>query len=263
MVARLPARSPVQSLSRAVSLLRAIAEAPTGLTLRELSKAVGLAPSTVHRLLTALEAEGLADQEPGTTRWTIGVDAFTIGAAFLAARDLRTLARPYLKRLMEETQETASLYLEADGELVCIDQVECRQLMRATTRVGGRVGMHHTAAGKAILAWREPDQARQILIDQGLAALTPRTLTKVEAVEAQFADIRRQGLGLDLEEHAIGLCCAAAVVFDERGQSVAAVSISGPLARMPLDRLKRMGDVVQAVARDITRVFGGELPAAP
>ena len=126
----------VQSLTRALSLLRALAESGDGMTLSDVAQLVGLPPSTAHRLLTTLQQERFVRFDGAAHVWQVGVEAFVIGNAFVRTRDVVVMARPYLRRLMEEGGETANLYLEQDGEAICMAQVECRQMMRAIARPG-------------------------------------------------------------------------------------------------------------------------------
>ena len=141
----------VQSLLRALSLFRALAESADGMSLSDVAQIAGLAPSTAHRLLTTLQQERFVRFEPQAGVWQVGVQAFVTGNAFLRTRDVVQVARPYQRRLMEESGETVNLYVEDEGEVVCMSQVECRQLMRAIARPGGRCGC--TARAPARRSW--------------------------------------------------------------------------------------------------------------
>ncbi|MEM9782503.1 MAG: helix-turn-helix domain-containing protein, partial [Pseudomonadota bacterium] len=141
----------VRSLTRALSLMRHLAAANEGMSLTELSEAAGLPPSTTHRLLTTLEAERFVRPDPQGGVWRVGVAAFYVGASFARSRDKLALTRPYLRRLMEVSGETANLFVESDGEAVCIGQIESRHAMRAITGVGGRIALHASGAGKVLL----------------------------------------------------------------------------------------------------------------
>lgn len=252
----------VRSLTRALSLLRHLAEAPGGLTLTEVSEASGLPPSTTHRLLTTLEAERFVRPDAQSGVWRIGVAAFYVGSAFARSRDKLTLARPFLSRLMEMTGETANLFVESDGEVVCIGQIESRHAMRAIAGVGGRVMMHASAAGKVMLAHMDPSRRNKILASQTLPAVTDMTLTRRDALLAALDEVRQLGYAVDDEEHAVGLRCVSAPLFDEMGQVVAAISVSGPSARVGRERLALLGRMVAQAALEATRDFGGEMPMA-
>lgn len=252
----------VRSLTRALRLLHHLAENPDGMSLTELSEAADLPASTTHRLLTTLESERFVRPEPQTGVWRIGVSAFFVGSAFARNRDKLALARPYLRRLMEVSGETANLFVESDGEAVCIGQIESRHAMRAITGVGGRVSMHSSGAGKALLAAMEPAHRERLLAELVLSRETQRTIADRERLERELGETMRRGYAVDDEEHALGLRCVAAPVFGEFGWAVAAVSISGPSARIPDERLPELGAMVAQAAFEATREFGGTPPVA-
>ena len=252
----------VRSLTRALTLLRRLAESGDGMSLTELSEAAALPASTTHRLLTTLEAERFVRPDPQAGVWRIGVSAFFVGSAFARNRDKHTLARPYLRRLMEMTGETANLFVESDGEAICIGQIESRHAMRAITGVGGRVSMHSSGAGKALLASMEPAYRDRLLASLVLKRETQRTITDSERLARELSEIGRRGYAVDDEEHALGLRCLAAPVLDEFGWAVAAISISGPSARIPSERLPVLGSMVAQVSLEATREFGGTAPLA-
>lgn len=238
-------------------LLKALAGATDGMTLSELALVVGLPASTTHRLLTTLEGERFVRFDPALATWQIGVEAFRVGNAFVRSRDLVATARPYLRRLMEETGETANLYLFVDGEAVCMAQVECRQMMRAIARPGGRVALHASGVGKAILACLPLEEVHAVLRRDGLPKLTERTIDTPRRLESTLQEIRARGWALDDEEHALGLRCVAAAIRDEFDRPMGAVSVSGPSVRIPDARLPELAAAVQRTALELTRAIGG------
>jgi IclR family acetate operon transcriptional repressor len=254
--------SQVRSLTRALTMLRHLAESGDGMSLTELSEAASLPPSTTHRLLTTLESERFVRPDPQGGLWRIGVAAFFVGTAFARSRDKLTLARPYLRRLMETSGETANLFVESDGEAICIGQIESRHAMRAITGVGGRVLLHSSGAGKVLLANMETARWQRILATMALPRETPRTITDRGRLEAALRETCNLGYAIDDEEHALGLRCVAAPLFDELSRTVAAVSVSGPSARIPVERLPILGRMVAQAALEATRDYGGAAPIA-
>lgn len=247
----------VRSLTRALSILQTLATNSDGMSLTELSEATSLPPSTTHRLLTTLESERFVRPDANGGLWRIGVAAFFVGSAFSRSRDVLALSRPYLRRLMETSGETANLFVESDAEAVCIGQIESRHAMRALTGIGGRVLLHSSGAGKALLA-HMPDRRRlKITRDRVLEKITERTITSGDRLEAVLSDIRKSGFAIDDEEHAMGLRCVAAPVFNEFGDAIAAISVSGPSARIPVEKLPLLGRMVAKAASEATREFGG------
>ena len=249
----------VQSLVRALALLNRIGEAPDGgITLTELSQQVGLPSSTAHRLLTTLEQERYVRFDADGRLWSIGVQAFVTGSTFTKTRSLIGLARPHMRHLMEDSGETVNLAVEDEGQAVYLSQVECRQMMRAFARPGSRVPLHCSAVGKAILSAMSDKSLGKILHKHGMPRLTVKTIDTPSALRAELERVRTAGYAVDDEEHAVGLRCISAPVFDETGDVIAAVSILGPMARIVDARLAELGSLVLGVSRSISAEMGGK-----
>lgn len=249
----------VQSLIRALAILETLAESAEGMTLSDVAQIVGLAPSTAHRLLTTLESRRHVRFDAREGLWQVGVQSFVVGQAFRRSRDVVGLARPYMRQLMEESGETANLYIEEGGEAVCMAQVECRQVMRAIARPGGRVKLHCSGAGKAMLANLAATEVARILQQHGLPRATERTLDTPRKLRDDLALVRERGFALDDEENAVGLRCVAAAVLDEEGRPLAALSVSGPSARIDTTAMAVLGGLVRQAARAVTEQIGGNL----
>jgi IclR family transcriptional regulator, acetate operon repressor len=247
----------VQSLMRALSILDALSENDEGLTLTALAKSVALPPSSAHRLLTTLQRQRFVRFESASMSWHIGVQAFVVGNAFARSRDVVALARPHMRRLMEKTGETVNLYVLNGDEAICMAQVQSPQMIRAISRPGGGVGMHRSAAGKAMLAHMSKNDVAEIIAKYGLSRSTPNTIVSLKRLHQELAKTRKRGFAVDDEEFALGLRCIAAPIFDEAGLAHAAVSIAGPVARITDERLPALGDVVAAIGLSVTAELGG------
>jgi IclR family transcriptional regulator, acetate operon repressor len=250
----------VQSLVRALGIINQLAAAEEGATLTHLAERVGLAPSTAHRLLTTLEQERYVHFDHERRLWSVGVQAFVAGAAFLRTRNLVGIARPYMRVLMNESTETVNLAIEDEYEAVYLAQVECRQMMRALARPGARVPLYCSSVGKAILSAMPESDLDKALPRQGMRRLTDKTITRKAALRDELALTRERGFAIDDEEHAFGLRCVASLVFDEWANAIAAISISGPTARISNERIASLGKLVRLKADEVTVQLGGALP---
>lgn len=247
----------VQSLARGLALLDSLAESTGGISLTDLCQQVGLSASTAHRLLTTLEERRYVRCDPGTRHWSIGVQAFIAGSAFVKARNLVEIARPQMRVVMERSGETANLAVLDGAEAVFLAQVECRQMMRALAFPGVRVPLHCSAVGKALLAALADEILADVLRRCGLPRFTPKTITTIAHLRRELEQVRRRGYAVDDQEHSIGLRCVAAVIYDENGQAAGAMSLSGPAVRLPDERLSLLGDLVRKSADTITAAYGG------
>ena len=249
-----------QSLTRALTLLERLSETPDGLNLTDLSYQLGMPPATAHRLLNTFEELDFVEQDAEQGLWFIGLKAFTGGNAFVHRRDFVASARPHMHALVEQCGETVNLGVIDDGEAVFISQVESREVMRMIVRLGSRSPIHASGVGKALLAQMPEQRVAQILQYRGLAHYTERSIVNPAQLYTELHNIRQLGYALDDEEHAIGLRCVASAIFDENAQALAAISLSGPKARVTDHRLDELGIAVRQSADEITRALGGYRP---
>ncbi len=256
----LRASGQVQSLSRALKLLNALSYHTQGLSLSEVAQEVGLPNSTAHRLLTTLQNERYVRFDSERSVWLIGVQAFRVGSAFVRSRDLVTIARPYMRRLMEQSGETVNLAIADRGEVVYLAQVETQKMMRAIAGPGGRTQMHCSGVGKALLAFGDPLSLSKQIERIEFRRETPNTHGSADSLGRELAEIEERGYAIDDEENAIGLRCVASVIFDEHGEPLAALSVSGPTARLTDSRIPMLGAAVSSIALEITNELGGFRP---
>lgn len=249
----------VQSVERSLAILEALAARREPMTLKEVGAFCGLKLSTTHRLLATLVMKGFASQDVVTGKYRLGIKTFQIGNAALYSLDLRSMVRPHLIKLVEESQETANLaVLERTNnglELVYIDQFESPRMIRTSAMIGGQVPVHSTGSGKILLAFLEERELTSLLKNCQLTPFTPNTITdKAELIE-ELNRTRQNGYALDLEETENGVVCVAAPICNHADQVIAAISISGPVSRMipPCDAAI---EVVMNTARRISQGLG-------
>jgi IclR family acetate operon transcriptional repressor len=250
----------VQSLTRGLKLLEYIADAQGNVALTDLAQQAGLPNSTTHRLLTTMQQQGFVRQVGELGLWTIGAHAFVVGSSFLQSRNLLAMVHPVLRRLMEASGETVNLAVleHSDYQAIIIDQVQCNALMRMSAPIGGKLPMHASGAGKAFLSSLPDEQLTKLLHRLGMHHYTTKTLTSPANLKLELAQTRKRGYALDDEEHALGLRCIAACIYDEHHDAFAAISISGPISRITDNRVTELGALVIQAAKEITLNYGGQ-----
>lgn len=250
----------VQSVDRAMAILEVLGEDEEGYRLTDLARRAGLSVSTVHRLLTTLEQRRFVQFDRTDGMWHVGRGAFAVGSAFTRQRNFVAPALPILRRLRDQTRETANLGVVDDGEVVVLTQVESREIMRAITRVGGRAPMANSGMGKAILAAYADEDVDAIIARHGLRRATEKSIGNAATLKADIAAIRTRGYSFDDEEFVLGLRCVASVVYDAEAEPLCAVSISGLSVRVTDDRIETLGKLVAEAARELTVTLGGRAP---
>ena len=251
--------APIQSLERALRVLRLVGEAD-GLSLSEVASIADLPPSTAYRILTTLQRWGMVDFDESGQLWYIGVETFRMGAAFLRRRKLAERARTVMQDLMTRCGETANLAVAEEGCVVFVSQVETHEAIRAFFRPGTRSPYHASGIGKAILAYLDEEQLARVIERSVLQAFTKKTRSTETRLRADLARIRRRGWSLDDEERFAGMRCVAAPIFNEFGEPVGGVSVSGPSVRVTSAKAREFGPLVRAAGEQITREIGGTVP---
>jgi IclR family acetate operon transcriptional repressor len=245
----------VQSLERALDILEVLSKAEREMGVTEIGPAVGLANGTTHRLLATLMQRGYARQVPETRKYVLGPK--TILLAYHGRLRLGPLARPFLKDLMEVSQESSNLAALDRNSVVYLDQVPSSRMVRMFTEPGNRAPAHATGTGKALLAYQPQVVVDSILGKGELPRFTPRTITDAGRLKEELARIREQGYAVDSEEMEDGVRCLAAPVVGAEGKVVAAISLSGPASRLAQARLKELTPHIKRIAGDFSRSLSG------
>lgn len=227
-------KSQVQVIARAAAIMRSLEDTTTGLSLGEIALKVGLARSTVQRIVAALETEKLVVAASPAGRVRLGPAILRLAGS--VRTDFATIAKPFLVELSKELHETVDLASIKGDHLVFIDQVIGSQRLRTVSAVGEAFPLYCTANGKAYLAQLDDAQI-ETLIGKTYKARTPSTLTKLSQLLDDIRTIRRDGYAIDREEHAPGICAAGVAMRDMLGNYVA-ISVPVPTQRFESERAK-------------------------
>lgn len=251
----------IKSLDRAMQVLEHLSTL-SGATLSELVSDLDQSAATVYRILVTLEGRGLVELDAETQVWHVGPQAFLIGARYLRRASLIDRARPILRRLMEDTGETANLAVARDGHVIFVSQAECHSSIRAFFPPGTMSPMHASGIGKALLAQMSEAQFERHLKRGALERFTEHSITDPDALRAEMEKIRANGYSFDDQEKNIGMRCIAAAVFDWNGEAVAGISISGPVSRITDAETGPLADAVMQGADQLSKALGAERRSA-
>lgn len=245
--------SSVQSLERAFELLELLADSGGSQGLSQLSSLSGLPLSTIHRLMGTLLRMGYV-RRSGSRQYVLGPRLIRLGE--MATAMLGSWAKPHLAELVELTGETSNMAVLEGDYVLYLAQAPGRHAMRMFTEPGRRVDPHCTAVGKAMLAELTETQARAILARTGMAAKTPTTITDPDLLVAHLGVIRNQGYAMDEGEQEVGVRCVAVAVPD--APAMAAISVSGPQARMTETAIEAIVPALRRVAAELSKDFNSE-----
>ena len=231
-----PRSARIQSVDRAIRLLKAIANSPVPLKLAAVAGAAAVNPGTAWRLLATLEDHGLVTRTD--SGYAVGYSVVRI-AASADETALKAAARPLLERLVDETQEAVSLSVPRQLTIVSIDHIAAPRVVSAGW-VGEQLPLHCTSNGKLLLASLPEDELAAFL-RRPLTALTPATITDPRALRSELRKLRERGYGTEIEEFEPGLHAVSAAAQDARKKPIAILSVSGPAYRLPRPRLNDIG----------------------
>jgi DNA-binding IclR family transcriptional regulator len=251
------ARDPGRSVaSRVLAILDAFDVDHPRLTLSEIAARSGMALSTVHRLVGELE-EWQALRRTGDGSYHIGIRLWELGQ--LAPDSLQAVAHPWLQELFGSTGENVHLAIREGVEVLYVDRVFGKRAVPIVSHTGGRLPMHCTGVGKALLAF-EPGWFVTSFLSRPLERFTPHTVTEPGRLSRELAQIRARGYAVTHEEMTLGSCSAAAPIIAD-GVPVAAVGIVVSSRRVR--ELPRLIDALLAATDGIARAYQAAVaPAA-
>jgi IclR family transcriptional regulator, KDG regulon repressor len=245
----------VEAVLSALSLLDCFVTKPV-LNVKELIEMTGLTRNRVMRLCGTLKKKGYLVQDLEAKNFSLGYQVMILGKAFEKSNNLTTAARPILKELVQNTGESASLYvLEGNKRLVLVRE-EGTQVIRHSVTEGQRFPIHAGASGKTLLAFSPEEVTRKLISDRKLASLTPYTVTDPVTLKAELAKIRFAGYAFSQSERAMDAASIACPVFDHENRLVGAISIGGPVTRFTSDRRPGFVEQVMKAAEKLSTRLG-------
>jgi DNA-binding IclR family transcriptional regulator len=252
------AKGSIQVIERMMSLLDVLAEMSEPASLKRLSQATGLHPSTAHRILAVMFNERLVERHD-SGNYVLGMRLLELGNIVKSRISISRIARPFMQTLYEKTGEAINLGIRDRDEIVYIERTATgHALVRVVYLVGSRAPLHLTSLGKLFLASENAAEVRAYAKRTGLPGKTLHSLTHLNALEKELDKIRRHDLAYDNEEAEIGLRCIASPIRDDEGLIIAGLSISAPTDRHTPDWIAHLRETTE----EISRALGFKRPAA-
>lgn len=252
----------ITALQRGLRLLHLFSESARGLTAKQVATASRLPVSTVHRFLANLEHSGFltCDSEG---QYHLGIACFAIGQAALNQLDIRRLSLPYLRELNQQTRETIHLTVRHGLSAVYVEKLDSPEQLRIYSRIGATVPLFCTAVGKIMLAFMPQEECENILPELELKRLTSNTVANLQELRTELYRVRKNGYACDMEEHEMHIRCIAAPIWDHTGAVHASLSITAPVLRMPVTRLRQLAPIIQSAGLQISRELGYQIAEKP
>jgi IclR family acetate operon transcriptional repressor len=251
-------------LAKSLGLLRWMVESDLeSVGVRSAAKALGLTPSSTHRLISALVEEGyLQKEEGGTGRYVLGIEMMLMSQRAASRWPLRNIAMAPMRAMTAECNESAYLNLfDPDrGENIGIASVETKQEVRYIVELQKWKPIHVGAAGHAVMAFLPEDERRRIIERTGLAPATSRSIVDPNALNAALNHVRSRGYAITLGQRIPGAIGIAAPIFCSRGRALGSVGISMPEQRFKPDMEDHLSRILLRCADEINARLGGRRP---
>jgi DNA-binding IclR family transcriptional regulator len=239
----------INSIIRASNILRCLSEEKTHFKISEIAHQLQLDRSTTYRILLSLEKCGFVEKDKKTGEYSLGVATFETGNTYLRRMDFIQISKPIMADLALEVQETVHLAVLSDTEIVYVDKVDSPRTLGVMSKIGQRAPVYCTGLGKVLLAHQPNDELSRIVQQIKLKPFTRNTISSKKKLVEELRKIRKQGYALDQKEYEQDVECIGAPIRNHLGNTIAAISISGPQRKINTPQEKQfIGHVVKAAA---------------
>jgi DNA-binding IclR family transcriptional regulator len=246
----------IQALDRAVAILNCFDVNEPELHVRDVGERTGLHKSTAHRILMALQHNGLVEQNPATGRYHLGVQLVKLGEHAVARLDVAVIARPFLADLAAQTRRRVHLAVMDGDQVVILDRADGPDAATIPSLPGRLFPAHCTALGKVMLAGLDEAEVRRVIGKRQLKRFTPKTITSLDALLAELRSVARRGYAVADQEMGPGVITVGAAIRNHTGAVTAALSIAGLPGDARGATLSSLADDARKTAAQISTRLG-------
>lgn len=250
----------IQSVDRALEVMIYLYHEGKETSITKIAADLGVYKSTVYRTLVTLENRGFVRKNPETERYWLGNRLFVLGKGVENRMGLPEIVRPYAKKLYDAYCEVVNVsILERNPDdvyrsVIILKEESDWQVLTVNPPVGSSSECYCSSVGKCLLAY-SADIDLGVYETHPMRPHTDHTITTVAALRSELAKVRDRGYAMDHEELEYGLTCIGAPILNQKGEAVAAISLSGPTSRMLSGDIEERIEAVKRIAREISSNF--------
>jgi IclR family KDG regulon transcriptional repressor len=246
----------IESIAKALTILGLFNFRKPEWGVTEIARELGMQKSTVFRLLATMQEFGFIRKAEAGTGYRLGIRLFELGGVVATSFDLRDIALTYLHKIAEQTGETVHLGILNETDTISIETVDGQNTLKSSVLLGKRIPLYCTSVGKAILAFRSPQEQKEIISKINFIKFTDNTIIHPEAFEVELELTRRRGYAVEDMEYEVGVRCVAAPIWNSSGKVVASLSISGPSIRITHAKIPELAQLVVKATKKISKELG-------
>ena len=248
-----------QSIARAFQLINLFDDDNPIWSLANLIEASGLKRTTAFRLMAALEAEGVV-RKNDEGDFTLGPTLIMLGGRAIRKNRLRSIAQPFLRELVRQTGESVTIDVmwiddAQRPESMVIEEQLAQRVLGLSQYIGARFPAHTTSTGKVLLAYHSPKEVESLKLTP-LDKFTEQTITAIDSLREELAQVRKDGFATTINELEVGLTAIAAPIFNHHAEVQAALCIGGSSSRLTADKLHEYAEAVVTCAAQISQKMG-------
>ena len=251
----LKSRYKVPNLERALVIMEHLLDIPAGLTITELTNALGLSKNSVFRITMTLLSHGylMRDEQK---RFSLSKKLLLMGCRSMGEQSFIEHSLDLMRLCRDEIKESVFIGTLIGNEGVVIEQVLGSHSFKFSIDSGCRMPLHCSAPCKAILAYLPEGERTQRLSGYKFKRYNENTITTRKAFDRALEDVRAKGFSLDRAEQVHGAHCIGAPVFNQYGYPIAAIWTTGPSDRLPETDFETFGKILRKNADLISRRMG-------
>ena len=244
------------TIGKALDVLEIFLARDDDIGLSELASLSGLNIATTHRIVFTLVKRGYLNQKQKRQKYSLSTKFLQYSNVLSRRMKIRDIAFPIVDALNKMVGESVNIAIMDRNEVVYIEHIETNKSLRIFTQVGNRVPLYCTGVGKIFLAHMDDDELQKALTITELLPQTINTVTDIERLKQELALVKTESVATDNEEMEIGVKCIASPVKNSAGSVVAAISVSGPTARLSNKRVNEIKTLVKSCAVEVSRALG-------
>lgn len=250
----------MKTVEKTLDILETFLKQEGEIGITELANLNGLNISTAYRIAFTLVNRGYLNQQQRRGKYSLSPKLLQFGSIIKKGMKIGDVAFPFLERLNKMVDESVNLAILDTDEVTYIEHIEPSHNLRMFTQVGNRLPLHCTGMGKVFLAQMNDNDLKRYLNSKGLPYRTENTITDSSKLKEELVIIKREDIATDDGETEPGVKCVASPVKDSDGNVIAAISVSGPSARLNSERIREIKLLVKSCALEISRAtgYGGE-----
>jgi DNA-binding IclR family transcriptional regulator len=252
--------NPSVAVERALGMLEAVAQEPDGLSNAEISRKLQIPKSSASYILRTLEKQNYLNRDGQSGKYRVGLKILSLSRGALSGIDVREVALPIMRHLVDKTNLTCHLAILDGPEAVYIEKVEPTGFIRMDTWVGRRMRVHATSVGKALVAHISQERLEKMIAERAMEKRTPKTITTLPRLLKELEKVRTLGYAVDDEENNLGARCLGAPVFNQQGGIEASLGLSGTINQVNSHSMPRILEALKDAARHISMQLGYRAP---